>query len=112
MVMGILAGLPLIVIVRCFLSAAMIRMDVLWAFRMMVMPVVASGVGVLDHQGRATVSNSSEKRGKHHQPTREDCMDAVFFLRTHGGVGSERSPRFKRGWLRKRLTIAGCFGKV
>ncbi len=68
---------------RSVFSAGMIRVDVLRILRVILMLMMALGMGVLDHDGRTNVSDRSNKSGKHQQPTCKDGVKAVLFTRTH-----------------------------
>lgn len=75
-----------IIVVWSFVMITGTGMDVLRKLSVMPMLMVPSQMGMLDHDGGPTVSDCTNKRGKDHQPTREDGVNAVLFPRAHGCV--------------------------
>ncbi len=86
-VVRVVPGQWFIVVVRCFVMVARIRVDVLRKLSVMLMAMVPFLMGMLDHDGSPTVGDCTNKRGKDQQPTREDGVNAVLFPRAHEGVG-------------------------
>lgn len=80
---------------RSVFSAGMIRVDVLRILRVILMLMMALGMGVLNHNGRTNVSDRAKKSGKHQQPTCQDGVKAVLFTGRHGENQMKFQPTFK-----------------
>jgi len=78
-IMRVVSGRALIVVIRGFISSTVVRARSLLGIRVMFVPVVTFRMGMLDDQGRPTVRQHSEKRGKHQQPPCKDGVEAVLF---------------------------------
>jgi hypothetical protein len=94
-VVRVTPGLWFVMIGRSVFSAGMIRVDVLRILRVILMLMMALGMGVLDHDGRTNVSDRAKKCGKHQQPTCKDGVKAVLFTRRHGENQMKFQPTLK-----------------
>ena len=72
--MSITPGVGFIMTGRGVFFTGMIRVDILWILRVILMLMTVFHMSVFDDYGRTNVSERSKKSGKQQQPTCEDGL--------------------------------------